>query len=269
MTTEVVTPDKVTAARAEVERLATVEREWSARRRQLTSDLAELERTSGDTVLDSVLADEGEATSKALASQLAKMRSEIETIDSTIAAARRRRLEVIPSVTACEAEQLRRQAVELRRAADEREPKTAELLDALQSWEGCEYAPKAPTRSGPYGGQVGGALNMVVVSVPRTLQLRQQADMLDRQALEAERRQPVTSGTATADNLQDLEASIFADPMRLGPPMSEVETWLARVTETALDRLRRRVLGSEEAPRFTYTVTWRTGAIIADASSCR
>jgi hypothetical protein len=266
-----VTPDKLTAARIEVERLCQVERDWSARRRQLASDIADLVSRSGDLVLDAALDGDAGATSGALSSRLAAMRAEVEAVESTIAASRRRRSESIPTIAQCEAEQLRQQAVELRDAATEREPKTAELLAALQEWEGCTYAPTAPQRgSGPVSGAIGGAPAVVMVSTPRTLELRQQADILDRQALEVDRRQPVTSGMVTADDFDGIEAAIFADPMRMGPPMSDVEVWFA--SATAAQRscwARHRATGGEDyaGSRITYTLSWRNATIWPEQSA--
>jgi hypothetical protein len=199
------------------------------------------------------------------------MRSEIEAVESTIAAARRRRLEAIPAVARAEAEQLRGQAVELRQAAGDRESKTRELLAALQEWEGCTYAPTAPQRgSGPVSGAIGGAPAVVMVSTPRTLELRQQADILDRQALEVDRREPVTSGMVTAEDLAGLESAIFADPGRMGPPMSAVESWFIAATAAQTERWARHLAAGGEdyaGSRITYTLSWRNATIWPEQSA--
>jgi hypothetical protein len=263
--------DLVADARAQVQQLVEVERDWSTRRRRLAAELAELERTSGEQVLAAALEADGEPLSRSLGATIAGKRAELETIDRTITAARRRREQAIPAVFAAEAEQLRGQAAALVAEADTREPKTAELLAAIEEWEGCSYAPAQPNRAGQLvGGQAGGAPGIVFVPTPKTLALRQQAAMLERQAQQAELRTPDRSGQVTGRDLKALEKAIFADPLRIGPAIADVEAWLEAARAAEMER---RTESERRGGRpgawgvIDFTLSWSAGALRADQSS--
>lgn len=265
--------DQVAAARAEVLRLATLERDWSTRRRRLAGELGELERTSGDEVLSAALEGEGEPMARSLAGQIAGMRAELETIDRTVDAARRRREQAIPAVFAAEAGQLRLQASALTAEADGREPKTRELLAAIEAWEGCPYAPVQPNRGGQaFGGPAqGGAPQVVYVPTPKTTLLRQQAAALERQAVEAERRTGVRHGSVTGRDLQAIEEAVFADPLRMGPPPADIEAWMNAARDAETTRRSRAMAGSgfraDQLGRIEFTLVWSDGIVRPDQST--
>ncbi|MGD0123475.1 MAG: hypothetical protein ABSC46_13055 [Candidatus Limnocylindrales bacterium] len=264
--------DLVAAARAQVQKLVELERDWSIRRRRLAAELAELERTSGEQVLTAALEADGEPMARNLAGQVSAMRAELETTDRTIEAARRRREQAIPAVFAAEAKQLRGQAAALVADADAREPKTRELLAAIEEWEGCSYAPAPPNRSGQHvgGPAIGGSPEVVWVPTPKTLALRQQAAMLERQAQQAELRTPDRSGQVTGRDLKALEEAIFADPLRLGPALAAIETWMeaARAAETARHSEMERRSGQVVARAIIdFKPAWSDGVLRADQSS--
>jgi hypothetical protein len=253
-------------ARAEALRLATLERDWSARRRQLAGELGERERTAGDDVLSAALEGDGEPMARNLAGQIAGMRAELETIDRTVDAARRRREQAIPAVFAAEAAKLRLQASALTAEADGREPKTRKLLAAIEAWEGCPYAPAQPNRGNQgIGGQVPGAMQVVYVPTPKTTTLRQQAAGLERQAVEAERRTGVRNGSVTGRDLEAIEEAVFADPLRMGPTIADVGAWMAAARDaetTRRSRFRADQLGAVE-----FTLVWSDGIVRPDQST--
>jgi hypothetical protein len=263
--------DLVAAARGQVQQLLDVERDWSTRRRRLAAELAELERTSGEQVLAAALDSDGEPMARSLAGKIAGMRAELETTDSTISAARRRREQAIPAVFTAEAEQLRGQAAALVAEADSREPKTRELLAAIEEWEGCSFAP-APAKPGGQlvGGQLVGSPVVVWVPTPKTTALRQQAAMLERQAQQALLRTPDRSGQVTGHDLKALEEAIFSDPLRIGPALADVESWMeaVRAAETARHSEMERRAGQVVARAIIdFKPAWSDGVLRADQSS--
>ena len=98
-----------------------------------------------------------------------------------------------------------------------------------------------------------------------------EAAQLDARAAALERQVVPETGEVVGHSATDLVAAVLSDPMRLGPPISDVYAWVER-TETH-ERARRRTLserGIEWADPegvLTYTLRWEHGAIVEQGSS--
>jgi hypothetical protein len=293
--------DPVATERAQVTRLAILEREWSARRRDAATDLADREQRSGDDVVAAALAGDGVDRLRGLAEETAIARAELETIDHTIASTRSHREAAIRALFAAEAAELRRQAAALLSEADGRSSRTAQLLAELEAWEGVRYAPERPvappqriyTRLGadgqpevvppaavPYGSLRGdmlrgpsaplAGLHVVVVPTPRTQLLRNQAGDLERRAIDVAARPVDRSGYAEdIRSIEGLVDIILGDEMRIGPPVVDVVAWAeqALATENARRQEALRRYGDEVARNdglgraIAFTIAWSDGQL--------
>ncbi len=290
-----VTTDAVAEARDLVERLYKTERELSHRVLKLREDLPAAQSAGGADLLKAALS--GTTTPKGATSRLVQIRAEIEVVEDAIAQARSQRVEAICALWRAEAEPLRKRAAELREEADEREAKTREMLQALEQWEGCEYAPAPPHRPhtaprhddnpktapilSPEGGIIRdypsnpvADLQIVYIPTPRTQLLRNEAAELERQAEALESRQVTTHGYASAPNRGELLADLAArGAMQIVPELGAVLEYLDRL-EAKVRARRQEIIRRGTAHGFTpveapvpVSLSWRDGEIFDDAGS--
>mgnify|MGYP001346272734 CR=1 FL=1 len=202
--------DPITEARVLVERLFKAELDLSTERQAKGEALARAEAQAGTDILQIHLAGQGDRAT--VVSLVAALRGEIGVLDKAIEAARRRRLAAIPQVWRAEADAKRAEAHKLHEEADTRQGKTERLLRELADFEGCAYAPEGPAAHSRPVASLGGAPAVVIVPTPRTELLRQQAQSLEREAVQLEAKRPVTSGYVRAESRQEALGSLASRP---------------------------------------------------------
>ncbi len=290
-----VTTDAVAEARAHVEKLYTTEQELSRRVLKLREDLPAAQSSGGADLLDAALS--GTTTPKGATSRVVQIGAEISICEDAIVQARQRRVEAIRGLWRAEAEPLRKRAAELREEADKREIKTAAMLQALEQWEQCPYAPAPPHRPhtapshddnpktapilSPEGGIIRdypsnpvADLQIVYIPTPRTQLLRNEAAELERQAEALESRQVTTHGFASASNRDELLADLAArGPVVLVPELGAVLEYLDRL-EAKVRARRQEIIRRGTVNGFTpveadvpVSLSWRDGEIYEEPSS--
>ncbi|HAF10383.1 MAG TPA: hypothetical protein DCK98_09935 [Chloroflexi bacterium] len=275
MTSEPTSVDPIQAARAEVDRLFAIERRWAADRKTKAAELAQIERDRGERILEAN--GDGEQLALSLATQVTALRVMVETCDATIAAARRQRAAAIPYVWRAEAAQLERQADEKAAEAAAHGKRTAELLAELKKHEGADYVPAylvdLERLQNPQHAR--GAFDIVL---PKSQHLADQIAVLREKAAQPLGRSVVRGGMVRTDpnrvgqQPDELLELAIADPMRLAPPILELEAWIERAS--AADAKRRALLVHHgaaialEAPTV-YELVWQNERISEGESSVR
>jgi hypothetical protein len=250
------------AEQAAVRELADLERTWTQRRVAAVANLQALDQTSGDEVLDAALAGE-KSPHAAMAKRKADAKADIEIIDSTITAARRRRVSAIQALSQARAAAIREHARPLLAEADELEEKATTLQAALEAFVGVEYEIKRPemVRPGEYAGTQ-------VYRIPRWDSLRRQAAALENRAAQLEATPVRDRGGATAESIEALVDQVVGDGSQLGPVAGEVIAWAQRVE--ARERARRATVAGLGPNAAGYTppgapivfhLAWRDGVI--------
>lgn len=235
------TTDPIESARRVVERLHAAEVDLTDRRAAKVAELSEAEREAGAVTLNAALS--GGGTAPAVISRAAMLQAEIGAIDQAIDTARMQRREAIVRVWHEEAKPLRARAEELRREADARQPKTAELLRQLEEWEGIRYEPRQPLPAGVIPADFqGGAPLIIEIPTPRTALLRLEADGLDQQAADLERRTVPDRGSVQAGNADELIERIRAwDAMMIAPTLTSVTAWARAAEQRQQERIARSI----------------------------
>lgn len=165
---------------------------WKYQRDQRSLNLAEAERRLGEAVVNGVDPDakvNKRSTEDALiqaADRLNRLRANKEAATAAVLAAEQRLETAQRDVFLAEAADLRDQAARLRRKAARRQRKTDELLEQLQEREGVPYVPKPPEKPDAYTPGVG--LRVVPVAIPKTQTLLNQAQALEDQAAQLQKR---------------------------------------------------------------------------------
>jgi hypothetical protein len=261
--------DPIAAARAEVERLHRIELEWSAKLRTKKRELAELERSSGDTVMAAINAGDGDSTIAAVSARMAAIRSELFTIERTVAAVRQQRAASIPLISKAEAEPLRARAGELDAEANAIAARRDVLLAQLQELEGARFI--VPSRDLLMTAASAGVVGVeIVYYAPKSERLREQAQALRDQATRLESTKAVMAGgTPELADLDQLIDAACSDPLVIGPTVAEIEAWYeaqrARGTARLAQLERVGSTGSERA-RLVFTIAWRNGSL--DPQNC-
>ncbi len=241
--------DPIAEARAHVERLHSAEQELSRLLLSLREDLVTAEGTAGDATLEAALA--GTGSVKAATSRVTTLQAEIVATGRAIELARQRRIEAIPAVWRAEAAPLRERAAVLREQADEREVKTREMLRELEEYEGCSYVPKPPDRPSLDGGLVGGAPQIVYITVPKTEMLRREAAGLEYQAETIQAQTVALSGYVSASSREELLAQLEArGPMQIVPAMHDLLEWLEPALEAVREHRRKAQAQADVHPAF-------------------
>ncbi len=247
---QTVTTDPIAEARATVQKLYDAEMRLSKQLPRLQQDLVEAEAAAGDSLLDAALDGKGGAA-KAATSRVAQLRAEIDATQKAIASARQRRIAAIPRVWEAQARPLREQATALREQAAQHEIRTNELLQELQEHEGCSYVPEPPPRPSLEGGLVGGAPQIVYITVPKTEMLRREAAGLEYQAETIQAQTVALSGYVSASSREELmEALEGRGPMQIVPAMHDLLEWLEPALEVVREHRRKAQAQAEVHPAF-------------------
>ena len=178
----------------------------------------------------------------------------------------------MPLVWAAQA--VSRRAIEAakRTEANEREPRTRQMLADLKEWERCEYAPAGPQPG--RGFPVDPTVSVVIYNLALTDRLRLEADEAARAAvaLELQEFNLKAGGQVSASSIEGLIEEVIGDGRHVVPPLREVERWALEAEQVSRDRLRRtraaRLEGMpdpETAPP-TWTLTWRGREVVAGES---
>jgi hypothetical protein len=118
-----------------------------------------------------------------IARKISDYRDRIATCKATIESARRRVVEREKAVVLARAADLETEAADLRKQADRHAVRTNELLAELEAHEDCVYSPAETPRGVPAGQSIlPGAPVVVVVNMPLSERLRNQASVLEQQA---------------------------------------------------------------------------------------
>ena len=154
----------------------------------------------------------------------------------------------------------REEAARLRAEADERDPKTQELLRQLQDFEGCEYAPVQPPRPS-MNGWVGGSPVIINVPTPRTKLLRIEANNLEYGASQRESLKVGRSGHVELGSPGELLEHLHANPLHVGCLAIEVLEYFEKA-EAREDTRRARLYPSpDQRPPMVYVLAYRDGVL--------
>lgn len=251
--------DPVAAARHKVEQLREAERDLSFRWSVKVGEVLAVEDTIGDLYLDAYLTGEAEPTESVTAA--IKGDRELDAITRAIEAARERREAAIVEFYAAEAGQLRKEAEAKVGEVVKRKKKRADLLAALETYEGCQYVPFRPNRPMvPGDGTV-----VVPVTIPLTDYLANEAAGLESQAVTALARRVRKSGAVTSIPASKLDETLDGlDPMMIGPTFTEVWEWrrTAEAPFTAhLAKHRDPTFSPHHGAEVLFTVAWRDGKL--------
>jgi hypothetical protein len=268
---DLVRPKTITKeeATAEVARLQAVEVRYSELARQKTQERRLLEDHAGDDV-----AGFDEATiftaARERADAIIRVSVDVDAATRAAEAARMQRRGSIPLIWAAEAAVLRQRAATLRREADDREPKARKLLEALQEFEACTYAPSQPPMA-QYGseGVTGGTLTVIRIPTPKTTLLRQEAAQLEAQAKQLEEHRVQDWGHVSAVGADALVAEVLADPLMIGPSLLALQDWIEQASAAELARRARLSPGQvgyvEPETPIAFSVAWTRGVLASHA----
>jgi hypothetical protein len=203
--------------------------------------------------------------SPALAAETARL-AELHTRRGVVAAAlqeaRRRRVEASRAHQAARAAELRAAAAEKRQEAEERGVLTRQLLDQLEAHEGARYGPVQPLRNPG---------DDIIVRVPRTQELREQAEQLEAQAREAEREGVLARGQASGATVAELWERVRAlGAWQLGPSYPGLREWADSVEPQRAHAVAREARRPPDYQRpVVYELTWRDGQVDPARSGVR
>jgi hypothetical protein len=169
------------SAESEVKRLEHLEAEQTAKKAGIANELAGLESSMGERVLD------GAKAEKVMAEVTGK-RTELELSEKVLEALKPRITKARRAGITAKAQVLRVEADRLAAHATERQKKTNKFLKSLEDFEGCAYTPDAeqPTQTMSGGKHLGGVYSTFTLKLPFTQMLfnragalRANADMLE------------------------------------------------------------------------------------------
>lgn len=202
---------KVEKARRQVEKYAKVEEQWARRGSELEDELRALETGAGAAMLEAALSGDGQGKASEIAERTTRLRSELEATKRAAAAAQEARESRERDVFGARAAEMRAKAKGIRSSAAELKAKSDRKLAELRELEGVVYVPEKPDRPSLLGHE-GGAPLMVVIPIPRSEAMIQEAEKLERGAerLEAKARGedvgPAPVGIVTGEILVPAEA---------------------------------------------------------------
>jgi hypothetical protein len=225
-------------ARATVGQLLQVERNFAERRVAAGAELAVIDHSAGDDLLEAALAGNGAAKAKAINTAVTKLRAELDTLDQATEAARSKRGRAILSVYRARAAAIRAEAAPLIARAEEEAALTIELLDVIEGQKGVRPTFDRPARTP--GGLVSAPVAYTILPEQA---LREEAAGLEERAVQQEGQRPKTNGTAEADTVEQLVALVLEDAMALGPTIAAIQTWAELTEQRERDR-RRKVLAA-------------------------
>ena len=140
----------------------------------LQKELELMEIGRGDRVLDAIMVDKAENVAWAESQAVMGKKAQLDTTKDVLDALIPRIKEAMEKVIECKYVCFNEEANELDDQANQRQPKTDELLRQLDEWEGCKYAPAYIVKEvEPSRLKAGGSYR--VISVSATDMLRKQA----------------------------------------------------------------------------------------------
>lgn len=178
MTTTAPAGATLDAALADVSRLEAAAEKWAAEETRKAGELEAFESSAATRLID-----ESDAADQ-LTDEAARLRAGVALATRTRHTAEAQLIEARRQVLRVYGAELHGQATAMRAEADQRQAKTGEMLNALRSWEGCDFEPRV---------QMGDTSSSLVVRTrtrtellrQRAAQLDGQADALERQAVDA------------------------------------------------------------------------------------
>jgi hypothetical protein len=176
-------PTEVEAAETYLSEAEAALERWQRQAAQRAIDVADAERSLGQSVVDSTSASEPinkastEGPLSAAGGNLATLRAEHEAAVAAVEATRKRIDKAQRGVWRAQAEEYRERATMLTAEADERQETTDRLLNELREFEGCDYGPTYVDIQ-----QQVVMFGSATVSIPTTQRLRNEAAALVQQA---------------------------------------------------------------------------------------
>lgn len=245
-------------AREHLDELFATEVELEDEALDLLGLLDEAQARAAGEALDERLGERSDRTERR---RVEATRARLAELDAALGEARRRRRQAVADLGEAEAAELRSQAASKRREADAREPRTRELLDALQEHEGVPYEPLREDRR--QGGRYEEPVGVVRVHRPLTERLRREADRLETEADETAARRVrdrgSLDGARDADEL--VEAVRAQGPEVIGPTAPEVVAFVDEARAEADERLGRLTAENRRAAAVLLDLAWRDGEI--------
>jgi len=239
------------AARQEVERLATAEREAQSELADVRA-LLDLARPQAAAAYARALLDGSEAPTQADADELLRLERRAEMLSGAVDLLREDRRAAILAAFKTEAAERRAEAARITLEADARAAVTADLVAQLEESEGCRWAPVSALMPG----------SLETPSwLTRTGQQRAQAVDLRRDASRLEHLETVRDrGEASAATVDEILDAVTADPFAIAPREDAIRAWAERAAADAMPK-------HATAPvSFTYVLRWRGGEIVAGES---
>ncbi len=255
--------DPVAAARAEVERLNAAELKFAMLFREGSEALASIRAKRGRQVLD---ADDPSGAAGAINQRIRAAEDELAAMVEAAGEARRARLPAIEAFIEVEAAAKDREAQQLEALASKLEAESDRLRKVLESHDDWGYCAAQALVDGHYVPAVahgGGEFRVFDARGPRYARLRSDAQNLRTQAAQDRFRKAHQAGSVEADDLAGLLTVVYADPMRIGPPIDAITQWVERATETERRR-RSRIAGGDgflSAADVRLHLEWRAGAV--------
>ncbi len=264
--------DPVAAARAEVERLAASEFGIALLLGERAKESAGLRADRGDQVLDAA---DPAAAARASGQRVAAMLEEGEALADASRRASDRRRAAILALFAAEADEREKQADELEAEATKLQAESERLRAAVAEHDDWQYFPAAGRDGdGRYFAAAlhnNGEFRVVDARGPiftrkfaAAISLRREAEQLRLT------KTPQQAGMIEGDSADELIEKLYSDPMRIGPPIGEIQAWAE--SAIAKERGRRSRIDSTgaefvpvDAPMKLH-LEFRNGAIDAASS---
>jgi hypothetical protein len=244
--------------RSAVERLNAQELKFALLHGERAAVLAEVRAGRGRAVL---AANDPSAVVLTVNSKIRGLEDELAGLNEAASEARRLRLQAIPAVFEADAVEAELAAAKLETEAAELQAESQRLRMALESFDGCAYAPTAPPMRDLSGPRLeGGGAAVYYVRAPQFELRRMSAAGLLAEAVQHRQKRAHRAGALTAGDLTSLLAAVFSDPLRIGPSVDEIYTWSVRGIEKQHRTLARSGGGESLAPTRLHLV-WNQAVI--------
>lgn len=186
----------VPEAEAELTKAVALEQEIKEELDQIQVQFTEAEKTSGDRSLAARKAGDQKAIQK-INDEVLKLRQQRDVTRSTHEASRQAIRSARHEINQVKGQDLRDQAAELSKQAEERQAKTNQLLTALYEHEGIHYLPEPRSHAGMYlAGTI--AENKTAKLAMEAQFLLEQAKITENQIVRVEPDAPVTGRKSNA-----------------------------------------------------------------------
>jgi len=226
---------------------------------QTAGELAELRSKRGHIVR---IAGDPDAAAGEISAQVRALEVKLEALAQAAAAARNERLEAIRALHNAQADELEYRAAALEAKATENEDAVRERRKDLAKIAGCEFVTKLELVRAQ---RLAGLLDGGTPSMPIFDTLREEAKAFHRRAAEARLQEPNRAGSIEGNSLDDLLATIYSEPARLGPSVESAGAWFEQTA--AKERAGRGRVDSGDtfvpvdAP-MRFRLTWARGEIV-------